>query len=101
MDDKIRKIPINLQIAGTFYPLEINQDEEEMYREAAKQVNHKLNVYRGHFQNQGLESEKFIGMIAFAFSLETLRQKQRNDTVPYTEKIKELTEVLEDYFKKE
>jgi cell division protein ZapA len=97
MDDKIR---INLQIAGTPYPLDINRDEEEMYREAAKQVNHKLNVYRSHFQNQGLEPEKFIGMVAFAFSLETLKQKQRNDTVPYTEKIKELTEILENYFKK-
>jgi cell division protein ZapA len=101
MDDKMRKIPINLQIAGTLYPLKINWDEEEMYREAAKQVNHKLNAYRSHFQNQGLEPEKFIGMVAFAFSLETLRQKQRNDTAPYIEKIKELTEVLEDAFKKE
>jgi len=26
---------------------------------------------------------------------------QRNDTTPYTEKVKELTELLEDYFKKE
>ena len=28
-------------------------------------------------------------------------QMQRNDTTPYTEKVKELTELLEDYFQKE
>ena len=35
------------------------------------------------------------------FSLEKLQLMQRNDTTPYTEKVKELTELLEDYFQKE
>jgi len=32
--------------------------------------------------------------------LESLQQQQRNDTVPYVAKITELTNLLEDYFKK-
>lgn len=40
-------------------------------------------------------------MVAYQFSLEKLQLLERNDTAPYTEKVKELTELLEDYFKGE
>lgn len=96
MNDKIK---INLQIAETNYPLTIDRDDEEMVREAAKQVNIRLNAYRTHYPN--IDTEKVIAMVAYEFSLETLKQKDRNDTVPYTEKINELTGVLENYFRKE
>ena len=96
MNDKIK---INLQIADSNYPLTINRKEEEMVREAAKQVNIRLNAYREYYKNH--EPEKIIVMVAYQFSLEKLQLLQRNDTAPYTEKVKELTELLEDYFKKE
>ena len=96
MNDKIK---INLQIADSNYPLTIKRADEEMVREAAKQVNIRLNAYRTHYPN--LDLEKIISMVAYEFSLETLRLKQRNDTEPYTEKIKELTGILEDYFRNE
>ncbi|EKC59163.1 hypothetical protein OBE_09635, partial [human gut metagenome] len=38
---------------------------------------------------------KIIVMVAYQFSLEKLQLLQRNDTAPYTEKVKELTELLE------
>lgn len=95
MNDKIK---INLQIADSNYPLTINRQEEEMVREAAKQVNIRLNAYREYYKN--LEPEKIIAMVAYQFSLEKLQLMQRNDTTPYTEKVKELTELLEDYFQK-
>ena len=96
MNDKIK---INLQIADSNYPLTINRQEEEMVREAAKQVNIRLNAYREYYKN--LEPEKIIAMVAYQLSLEKLQLMQRNDTTPYTEKVKELTELLEDYFQKE
>ena len=96
MNDKIK---INLQIADSNYPLTINRQEEEMVREAAKQVNIRLNAYREYYKT--LEPEKIIAMVAYQFSLEKLQLMQRNDTTPYTEKVKELTELLEDYFQKE
>ena len=43
----------------------------------------------------------YIAMVAYQFSLERLQLMQRNDTSPYVEKVKELTELLEDYFKEE
>ena len=96
MNDKIK---INLQIADSYYPLTINRDEEETVREAAKQVNIRLNAYREHYQNVSLE--RIIAMVAYQFALESLQLKDRNDTEPYTAKIKELTEVLETYFKEQ
>ena len=53
MNDKIK---INLQIADSYYPITINRDEEELMREAAKQVNIKLNAYREHYKS--LEPER-------------------------------------------
>lgn len=94
MNDKIK---INLQIADSNYPLTISREEEETIREAAKQVNIRLNAYRENYKN--LEPEKMIAMVAYQFSLEKLQLMQRNDTRPYTDKVKELTELLENYFK--
>jgi len=96
MNDKIK---INLQIADSNYPLTINRKEEEVVREAAKQVNIKLNAYREYYKN--VEPEKIIAMVAYQFSLEKLQLLQRNDTSPYTAKIEELTKLLEEYFKHE
>ena len=94
MNDKIK---INLHMAGATYPLTINREDEEIVREAAKQVNIRINAYREHYQN--ISSERIIAMVAYQFALETLQLKDRNDTEPYTAKIKELTEELESYFK--
>ena len=84
-------------MAGTTYPLTIPREEEEMVREAAKQVDIRLNAYREHYQN--VTPEKIIAMVAYQFALENLKMKNRNDPRPYADKIEELTEVLETYFK--
>ncbi|MDO4165651.1 MAG: cell division protein ZapA [Bacteroides sp.] len=96
MNDKIK---INLQMAGSSFPLTIKREDEEIIREAAKQVDIRLNAYREHYVN--VSSERIIAMVAYQFSLENLQLKERNDTEPYTAKIKELTEVLDDYFKQQ
>jgi cell division protein ZapA len=59
----------------------------------------RLNTYRSHYKN--LELEKIIAMVAYEFSLENQKLKQRNDTEPYSKKIDELTDLLEEYFRKE
>jgi len=94
MNDKIK---INLQLAGSTFPLTILREDEEMVREAAKQVDIRLNAYREHYRN--VAPEKIIAMVAYQFALENLQMKDRNDTGPYAEKINELTEMLEAYFK--
>lgn len=84
-------------MAGSTYPLTILREEEQMVREAAKQVDIRLNAYREHYKN--VAPEKIIAMVAYQFALENLKSKDRHDTRPYADKIEELTEVLETYFK--
>ena len=96
MDDKIN---INLTMAGVSYPLTIDRNQEALVREAAKRVDMRVNAYRRFYKE--LPNEVTLGMVAFQFALEVLQQKGRNDTTPYTEKIKELTEVLENHFREQ
>lgn len=94
MNDKIK---INLLMAGTAYPLTIRREDEETVREAARQVNVRLKQYRDYYPKAS--NEQLLGMVAYQFACENLRMKERNDTAPYTEKLKELTGTLEAYFK--
>ena len=96
MNDTIK---INLQIADSNYPLTIKREEEQIVREAAKQVNTKLNSYREAYKS--LEPNKILAMVAYQFSLEKLQLMQRNDTRPFTEEVEKLTELLDNYFKEE
>ncbi len=93
MSDKKRW---NLSMADGTYPVWIDPKDEEIVRAAAKRVNDILNEYKEKWPN--VEKEKLLVMVAYKFSLEGLQLKQQNDTAPYTQKIKELTEMLEEYF---
>lgn len=96
MDDKIR---INLLIADINFPVQILPENEEVVRKAAKQVNDKIMKFRTKWPDLNLE--KILAVTAYEFSLQHLLQIEKNDTAPYAEKIKELTETLEEYFKAE
>ena len=83
-------------MAGANFPLPILREEEEMVRKAAKQVNDMMTEYRKHYPT--LPQDKVLTMVAYHFSREILQLKQRNDTAPFTEKIKEMTELLDSHF---
>ena len=93
MNDKIK---INLQMAGATYPATIDRKDEATVREAAKQVNRRFYEKQELYRN--LSPERIMTLVAYQFALETLQLKQRHDTEPYTDKIKELTALLDDYF---
>lgn len=91
---------INLVIAEMTFPIKIQSErEEEMYRKAAKRINDKLNKYRVHFQEEGIE--KLLAMVAFEFSYNALNLEDKNDTRPFKDKLKELTDELEKLFREE
>lgn len=77
MNDKIK---INLQMAGASYPLTINREDEQMVREAAKQVDLRLNAYREHYQS--VSAERIIAMVAYQFSLETCNRNSATTLSP-------------------
>lgn len=85
-------------MAGANYPLTINRDEEEIVRNAAKQVDLRLNAYLQYYLEREVPRERIIAMVAYQFALELLQERQRNDTEPFVTKIKELTELLDEHF---
>lgn len=98
MDD-IQKV-IRLAIADLEYPyrLVLGGKEEELTREAVRLVNEKVNLYRSCYPN--LPKERYLAMVAFDFCYRWLDRKEEEDTKPYADKLKALTEELEEYFRK-
>ena len=70
MDDKFL---IHVEIAGKSYGIRINRSEEQVAREAVRQIRKKMDQYR--------------------------KLEDKNDTSPFTEKIQELTDELESFLK--
>ena len=95
MNDKIK---INLQMAGSTYRATvIKREYEEVVREAAKQINIRFNEKMKLYRD--ISPERAMTLVAYQFALETLLLQQRNDTEPYTNKIEEMNQLLEDYLK--
>lgn len=90
MDDKLK---IHLLIDNERYPLTIKRDEEFFYREAARQIDNKLNKYRSYYPD--FSPARHWAMAALELAFENISMKDRNNTAPYQEKLKELTKEIE------
>ena len=81
MDDMMK---IHLLIDNERYPMTIRREDEQLYRDAAKQIDNKLNKYRSYYPD--FSPTRHWAMAAL---------KDRNDTAPYQEKLQELTKEIE------
>ena len=90
MEDKMK---IHLLIDNERYPLTIFRKDEQLYRDAAKQIDYKLNKYRSMYPS--FSATTHWAMAALELSFENISMKDRNDTQPYTEKIRQLMEDVE------
>ncbi|MDR1356762.1 MAG: cell division protein ZapA [Tannerellaceae bacterium] len=104
MDDN--KFLIHIEIADKTYGLRINRDQEELARKAAKQLKAALGEYRKKYPKSTKDDPKYaegntdwLAMVALQLSMENLQWKERNDTTPFIEKIKQMTGMLEEYMK--
>ena len=91
MDDKMK---IHLLIDNQRYPLTIPREDEVLYREAARQVDNKLNNYRRLFPEQGLSTH--WAMVALELAFQNTQLKDKNDTEPFMEVLKRLEESIDD-----
>ena len=95
MDDKFL---IHVEIAGKSYGIRINRSEEQVAREAVRQIRKKMDQYPN--KNSDVHVKDLLAMVAFQLSMHNLELEKRNDTNPFTDKIQELTTELEGYLKK-
>lgn len=85
-------------MAGASFPTTIERKDEQTVRNAAKMVDIRLVTYKERYKD--LSTEKLLAIVAYDFALENIQMRNRNDTAPYAEKVKELTDLLETYFRK-
>lgn len=97
MNDDKDMMDIRLRVADLLLPMTIRREEEEYYREAARRVDNLLNLYRGNFKEQ--DTARCMTMVALHLSVISVKLERKNDTLPFKEKIEELTQTLEEYLK--
>ena len=88
---------IHVLIDSVRYPMIIKRTDEFQYREAARLLNERLNVYRESYQDIG--AIKQWAMTAYEFAFEAVTYKTKNDTQPYKDKLEELGKELDEYLK--
>ncbi|MDD4516539.1 cell division protein ZapA [Massilibacteroides sp.] len=95
------KFLIHIEIAEKSYGIWINREEEQLIREAAKQIRNKMIQYRQRYAKSDVDVKDLLAMVALQLSIHNLQLKDKNDTVPFAEKIQNLTEKLESYLKEQ
>ena len=95
MDNK--KFRINIKIDGRNYPLQIDRENEEKYRIAAKNVNETIRKYRELFGD--MESKDILAMAAFQIALSNAELQQRENNTLFTEELKNINDDISDFLK--
>lgn len=89
---------IQLQIAGRHYPLNINRNDEEIYRKAARLVNEKISQYQQRYRDR--DGQDLLAMAAFQFAFRVLELESREDDQSLLTAMEELTEDLEEFMQR-
>lgn len=99
MDDD--KFLIHIEIAEKSYGIWIRREEEQVVREAAKVIRNKMLQYRQRYAKSDVDVKDLLAMVALQLSIHNLQLKDKNDTVPFTDKIQELTNTVEQFLKEQ
>jgi hypothetical protein len=91
---------VNLEAipGGKKYPLDILDKDEELVREAAKQLRQKFMLYRKTFPDKDeLKDIDILSMVAIDIAVSHLRLEEKDDSACYEEKIQLLDNKLKEY----
>lgn len=89
MDDKLS---IRVNIADRYYPLKIEEKDEERIRKAAKLINDKVLQYKQRYTDKDVQD--FLAMAGLQFVIKMLEYEDEKDSSGFVENIKELSEEL-------
>jgi len=96
MDDKLS---IKVNLAERYYPLKIDRDDEEKIRRAARLINEKVLQYKQKYADK--DTQDFLAMAALQFVIKVMETEDQIDMTPFEEKVKEISDRMEDFLKKE
>jgi len=96
MDDKLS---IKVNLAERYYPLKIDRDDEEKIRRAARLINEKVLQYKQKYADK--DTQDFLAMAALQFVIKVMETEDQVDLTPFEEKVKEVSERMDSFLKKE
>jgi cell division protein ZapA len=91
------KLSINIKIDNRGYPLLVDRNDEEKYRQAAKLLNDMVFHYRGHYADK--DSQDILAMAAFQFVLKYLDEKMEAESSLLINEIKNINDDVSDFLK--
>lgn len=87
------KLAINVQVCGRNYRLNIERQQEELIRAAAKLVDDKVRSYKDMFKDK--DDQDFLSMTAIAFTFEMLRTREAVTDTAVAESAQEAIDKIE------
>jgi len=88
---------INIKIEGRVYPLNIDRNDEEKHRIAAKTVNETVQKYRELFRDK--DAQDILAMAAFQIALSQTEMLEREDKSLFIDELKNLNDDISDFLK--
>lgn len=92
-----RRLKINIKIDGRVYSLDINREDEEKYRLAAKIVNETIIRFREVFTDK--DSQDILAMSAFQVALGSAKVQQVEERNLLIGELKNINDDISDFLK--
>lgn len=91
-------LTITVMIANRSYRVKVKRNEEVIYREAAKKIEERLNIYGGKYRiGEDKDENFFLSMVALELAVSYLKLYEEKNVTPLIDKIEELNRDLADY----
>jgi len=101
MSNEILDIQLEVIPRGRKFPVRINASEEELVREATKQLRQKFIAYKQSFSEADISDKDLMTMVAIDVAVSHLRLERNNDKASFVTKIQQLNDKLKDYLKEQ
>lgn len=89
------KLHIRLHVYDEEIDVNIDRSEEQYYRDAAKMITERYNKYAPMYKMH-MSDHKIALMVLIDIALRYQKEAVRNDTTPYDDILKGLTDEIED-----
>jgi cell division protein ZapA (FtsZ GTPase activity inhibitor) len=93
------KLSIRVNVAERYYPLKVDREDEEKIRKAARLINEKVLQYKQKYTDK--DTQDFISMAALQFVIKLIDFEDQVDNDPFENELREITNELGEYLKKE
>lgn len=92
------KLVITLMIGRQSQQIHILREQEEIYRNAARQINEKLSRYEAAYPGQA--TERYMSIVLLDLAVQMLQLKEKDDVKPIFEALTNLTSEIEEAISK-